>query len=199
MPKVGQRGSVSKRSNTPIGKFDSIPPSTSHACPPVIWSGQRAGRKKYGMADDARTASATEASCGSTPNRARYSHGRLTNRPWDRSETIATNRKRRSGSSCSSGAAPSSFRGRSAKVLTSASWRHSATQDRRRSPLHQPLYATTETNTPIGPNRASGGGSRNWRRLTDCIISRSRSPRIPAATRLPTRDPADVPATRRNR
>jgi len=57
-PKVGQRGStVSGRSNSATGKFDSSPPSTQVAVPPEV--GWRTGRKKNGMALLARTARAT--------------------------------------------------------------------------------------------------------------------------------------------
>ena len=45
IPKVGHLGSrPSRRSKTPTGKFESIPPSTSHASPPSVMLGQRAGR-----------------------------------------------------------------------------------------------------------------------------------------------------------
>ena len=66
-PKLGQRGfSPSMRSSESIGKFDSIPPSTSVDVNPVE-PVSVTGRKKNGIDIDARTASATDCSSGSRP------------------------------------------------------------------------------------------------------------------------------------
>jgi hypothetical protein len=61
----------SERSKTSTGKFDSMPPSTNHAAPPLILSGHRDGWKENGIATDARTASTTRTSVGPSPKRLR--------------------------------------------------------------------------------------------------------------------------------
>ena len=61
IPNVGQRPWPSERSNNSTGKLDSSPPST-HVAPLT-----RTGWKANGIAEDARTACATENSSGLTP------------------------------------------------------------------------------------------------------------------------------------
>jgi hypothetical protein len=69
IPKVGQRGgSPCERSKTSTGKFDSIPPSTSHRSPPWVSLRSRTGSKKNGIDIDARTASTTGIELGSRPS-----------------------------------------------------------------------------------------------------------------------------------
>ena len=69
---MGQRGgSSSVRSNTATGKFDSTLPSTSVDTSGTPVSGRVArsvtGSKKNGIDAEARTASATSCSSGSSP------------------------------------------------------------------------------------------------------------------------------------
>src|SRR6185312_6792129 len=66
-PKLGQRGfRPSGRSSESIGKLERIPPSTNVEVKPVE-PRSVTGRKKNGIAIDARTASATDCSSGSRP------------------------------------------------------------------------------------------------------------------------------------
>ncbi|HVC72911.1 MAG TPA: hypothetical protein VNC85_03995 [Mycobacteriales bacterium] len=71
-PKVGQRGGEpSVRSKTAMGKLDSTPPSTSvetSGSPSSVgFERSVTGSKKNGMDAEARTASATSCSSGSSP------------------------------------------------------------------------------------------------------------------------------------
>src|SRR3984957_17734610 len=63
-PNVGQRGGLpSRRSNESIGKFDSMPPSTSVEVKPLALV-NLVVRKKNGIDIEVRTASATSCSSG---------------------------------------------------------------------------------------------------------------------------------------
>ena len=64
MPRVGQRGRTpAGASNCVIGKFESMPPSTSHVGRPSE-SFQPTGRKKNGIDIEIRTASTIRCSPG---------------------------------------------------------------------------------------------------------------------------------------